>query len=213
MKKIKKSWVPRFNPFGAGAAISLIAMVVLAGCGGSSSTSSSSSGSSEAGSGSTSGTAESGAAPGGFQISSKQETCLKEAGVELPSGGQGGPPEGGAPPQGFEGGQPPEGGQPGGEMQEAIEKCGIEIPQGGPGGANAPNSAEYKSTIRAYVACVRENGYELPEPNLSGNGPVFKPSEVNQSNPKFAAASKKCQSQLRPPSGAAAEGSKSAQES
>jgi hypothetical protein len=204
MKRVKKSWVPRFTPLGAGAAISLIAMMILAGCGGSSS----SSDSSEASSGSTSGTAESGAAPGGFQISSEQETCLKEAGVELPSGG---PPEGGAPPQGFEGGQPPEGGQPGGEMQEAIEKCGIEIPQGGPGGANPPNSAEYKSTVRAYAACVRENGYELPEPNLSGNGPVFKPSEVDQSNPKFAAASKKCQSKLRPPSGAAAEGSESAQ--
>jgi len=44
---------------------------------------------------------------------------------------------------------------------------------------------------------VRENGYEPPEPNLSGEGPIFDPSAVNQEDPKFMAASEKCKSQLK----------------
>ena len=71
--------------------------------------------------------------------------------------------------------------------------------QGKPGGPST-NSAAFKEQIKEYAACVRENGYDLPEPNLSGEGPVFSESEVDQSDPKFKeAANEKCQSRLGGP--------------
>jgi hypothetical protein len=41
------------------------------------------------------------------------------------------------------------------------------------------NSATLRKSIKEYVACMSENGVELPEPNLSGEGPVFQESEVD----------------------------------
>jgi hypothetical protein len=143
--------------------------------------------------------------PGGFAaISEEQRSCLKEKGVELPEfkSGEGGPPmgENGEPPEGFEppeggeggkAGEPPEGFEPpaGGEMpqggnfaenEKAFEECGVELGElkGGPAGKR-PNvdSAAFKKQVKEYVACVRENGYELAEPDFSGEGPIFEISE------------------------------------
>ena len=84
-------------------------------------------------------------------------------------------------------------------MKEAFEECGVEMPQGKPGGGPDVNSAAFKKQIKEYVACVRDNGYDLPEPNLSGEGPVFDESEVNQEDPKFKQASEACQGKLSAP--------------
>jgi hypothetical protein len=138
--------------------------------------------------------------------------------------GEGGPPmgeggeapeaaEGGEPPQGAEGTEPPEGGPPAGaqksngegpggekfeEMQKAFEECGVETPsfKGGPAGAGGPNvnSAEFRKQVKEYAACVRKNGYELAEPNLSGEGPVFEKSESESA--AFKKASEACQNLL-----------------
>jgi hypothetical protein len=190
-------------------ALALLALgaLVLAGCGGSSGGSSAASTTTASDSGSTGG----GSGPGGMEISDEAKACLKEKGVELPEvkGGEGGrpsmgeggePPAGGEPPQGGEmpaGGPAGEGG-PGGEgfekMQKAFEECGVETGgfKGGPGkGAPDLNSASFKKQIREYVACVRENGYELAEPNFSGDGPVFEKSESESA--AFKKASAKCQ--------------------
>lgn len=184
-------------------AVLVLAAALITGCGGSSGGSSSSSEDTGA---ATSGEASSGApgGPGGFEISDEARTCLKEKGIELPEPGEGGGPpegfEGGEPPEGFE---PPEGGEPpagfeGGEMNtKAFEECGVEMPQGKPGGANVDSGA-FQKQIKEYAACVRENGYDLPEPNLSGEGPVFSESEVDQSDPKFKEASEACQDKLTP---------------
>jgi hypothetical protein len=49
---------------------------------------------------------------------------------------------------------------------------------------------------------MKTNGYKLPQPNLSGNGPVFDSRKVNRSDPKFVAAAQKCQALIpRPPGG------------
>ncbi len=85
-------------------------------------------------------------------------------------------------------------------MQEAFKECGVEPPepgQGKPQGGPDTNSAAFKTQIKEYVACVNESGYELPEPNLSGEGPVFDESEVDPQDPEFKAASEKCQGLLR----------------
>lgn len=179
----------------------VLAAIVVAGCGGSSDestsadTAASTSGETEAG-----GTPPAGGGPGGFEIDDEAQACLEEQGLELPEMGAGGPPEGapsGEPPQGG----PPEGFEGGEEMQKAFEECGIEAPQGGGPGGPPTDSPEFEESIEDYVACVRENGYDLPDPNLSGEGPVFSESEVDQSDPEFKAASEECQSLIAAPGG------------
>jgi hypothetical protein len=180
-----------------------------------------SSGSSSEGSGAESGSGTQGG-PGGFEVSDEQRACLKEKGVELPEfksgeGSQGGesgempePPEGGQMPENGEapeGGEMPEGGPPSGgfggegneEMQKAFEECGVEMPEfkGGSGGEGGPNtnSAAFKKQVKEYVACVRENGYELAEPDFSGEGPIFEKAESESS--AFKSASKSCEGLLK----------------
>jgi hypothetical protein len=48
---------------------------------------------------------------------------------------------------------------------------------------------------------LEECGAELPEPNVSGEGPVFKESDVDREDPKFEAANEKCQPLLGGPGG------------
>jgi hypothetical protein len=122
--------------------------------------------------------------------------CLKQHGVTLPSrsGAPGGaPPGGGGPPSGgpAAGGPPPgfAGGSSGNaKFRAALKACGGGLPSG------RRSSTAYRSAIVRYVACVRQHGYQLPNPNFSGRAPVFSPKI--QSDPKFKAASKPCQSQL-----------------
>lgn len=180
--------------------------LVLAGCGGGSSSSTPESSSATSAGSEGSGGKEGG--PGGFDISEEQRSCLKEKGVEPPEfkGGEGGAPprgEGGQPPEGFEppaGGEPPKGGFQG--NSKAFEECGVELHgfkgPGGKGGSNV-NSASFKKQVKEYVACVRENGYELAEPNFSGEGPIFEESESESAAFKKASAS--CQSLLGGPAG------------
>jgi hypothetical protein len=196
--------------------IAVLALVV-AGCGssggGDTSASASTSASTDGDAGGDSGEASQGGGPGGFEISEEARACLDEQGVELPeapAGGEmpeGGPPAGGGMPEGEppSAGQMPEGGGAGfggeqsEEMQEAFEECGVEVPTGGPGqGGGMPNtdSASFRNSVKQYVACVRENGYELPQPDLSGEGPIFDQSAVDQEDPEFKKASEQCQDLL-----------------
>jgi hypothetical protein len=184
-----------------GAALAmLLGALVLAGCGGSSGGDSSAS---------TTTTASSGGGEKGqgvFELSEEEQACLKENGVELPElkGGEGGPPGAGE-------GEPPEGGVTGGAGQMPE---GGELPEGappagaggampefkaGPGGEGGPNvnSAAFKKQVKEYVACVRENGYELAEPNFSGEGPIFDKSESESS--AFKQASAQCSDLLGGP--------------
>jgi hypothetical protein len=176
--------------------------------------------------------AEGGKGPMGMNISSEARACLKEKGVELPEfkGGEGGPPSSGetpegAMPEGGEAGQMPEGGEPpqggeggppaggfGGEgsekMTKAFEECGVEMPEfkggpGGEGGAPNTNTAAFKKQVKEYVACVRENGYELAEPDFSGEGPVFAREESESA--AFKKASAQCQSLLGGPEAGSSE--------
>ena len=44
---------------------------------------------------------------------------------------------------------------------------------------------------------MRENGVNVPTPNISGNGPVFSTKGLDTSSAKFRAAEQKCSSLLR----------------
>ncbi len=194
----------RVNMLGLMGVLAVLATVLLAGCG--------SSGGSESSSEEATAGSEQAGGPGGFaEISEKTRSCLKKKGAELPEPGQGGPPAGG-PPEGTppEGG-PPAGGPPqgfgkgGAKMKKAFEECGVELPRSKPEGPPM-NSGAFRKSIKEYVACMGENGVELPEPNLSGEGPVFEESEVDREDPKFKAANEKCQSRLGAPGGPPEEG-------
>jgi hypothetical protein len=209
MRKGKERKMKRISL--AAAIAMVLGALVLTGCGGSS------------GGGSTeSGTTTASAGGGGeaegakFAISEEDRQCLKKKGVELPEGGAmpggGQMPESGEMPGGDEppeGGDMPEGGPPGGfgggtseASKKAFEECGVEMPEfkGGPSGATANgggpnvNSAAFKKQVKEYVTCVRENGFELAEPDFSGEGPIFKKGESESA--AFKKASAQCQSLL-----------------
>ena len=178
--------------------------LVLVGCGGSSGGSTGTSTTKT-----TASSAKEGGPGGMFNISEEAKACLKEKGVELPGfkGGEGGPPSSGEKPEGGEMPKRGEGGPPAGgfggegseEMKKAFEECGVEAPEfkGGAGGKPNTNSAAFKKQVNEYVACVRENGYELGEPNFSGEGPVFEKAESESA--EFKKASAQCQELLGGP--------------
>jgi len=152
--------------------------------------------------------------------------CLKQHGVTLParppgaSGGAGGSSGGGAggssgggaggssgggagssgtgttgtgttPRRGFFGGR---GFAANPKLRAAFQACGARFGVGGGGRFRGRLS---RTAITKYVACVRQHGYNLPNPNFSGKGPVF-PANI-RTNAKFQAASRACQSLLLPP--------------
>jgi hypothetical protein len=65
-----------------------------------------------------------------------------------------------------------------------------------PSGQGGARTSFTRQTVTKYVSCVSKHGYKLPKPNFSGKGSVF-PASV-QSNAKFKAANRSCQSLLRP---------------
>lgn len=137
-----------------------LAMVVLAGCGGS-----------DSAAGSDGAAASSGGSSGDMEA---YQACLAENGVELPDMGSGTPPQGGQAPAA---GEMPEGGAPGGGVPggdsdafaKAQDACADLAPAGGMGGGmgqGGPNSEEFQ----AYTDCLTENGVELTQPDAGAEG-------------------------------------------
>ncbi len=131
--------------------------------------------------------------------------CLKQHGVTLPArppGAPGGGSSGGGTGTGTTGtGTTPRRGFFGGggfaanpKLRAALQACGARFGSGGGGRFRGRLS---HTAITKYVTCVREHGYDLPNPNFSGKGPVF-PANI-RNNAKFQAASRACQSLLVPP--------------
>jgi hypothetical protein len=199
-----------------------IAALTLTACGGNSSDGGSTGTQASASAASGSSTTQSGGQRG--FMSDEVRACLEKHGVTLPQGGMRGgdgqSPEGYGPPGGGlpGGGEPPEGATPPDgadrgfgatmsdedrqKLQDAMKACGVEMPARGQGGGGSQrpdiNNADYQKRVNDYVDCVRENGFDLPAPDFSGDGPIFDPDKVDQSDKTFQAASAKCQSKLRP---------------
>ncbi len=163
---------------------------LIAACGSSSSNSSSKT---------TSTTSAASAASGSGTNRAALTACLRKHGITLPAGT--GAPGGGAPPSappaggsGAPGGGSPPSGFPGGangvKLQAAFKACGANFP------ARRNSAALQRKTVQKYVTCVRQHGYQLPNPNFSGAGPVF-PAKI-RSNAKFQSASRACQNLLAP---------------
>ncbi len=174
------------------ALAALATSALIGACGSSSSSSTSSS------------TAAASASSGSGTNRAALMACLRKHGITLPSGAGapgGGAPGGGAPPAGAPSGgsgapasgSPPSGvpgGANGAKLQAAFKACGANFP------ARRNGAAVPRQTIQKYVTCVRQHGYQLPNPNFSGNGPVF-PASI-RSNAKFKTASRACQNLLTP---------------
>jgi hypothetical protein len=126
--------------------------------------------------------------------------CLRKQGVQLPQRPRNG---GGQSRRGAGGGLLFGGGGGGGfgganrtKLQAALRACGVQPGQFRGRGRSNPTSPAYRQALARFVSCVRRNGYDLPAPNTTGRGPVFDPTKVNRNDPKFVAASRKCESLL-----------------
>jgi hypothetical protein len=123
--------------------------------------------------------------------------------VTLPPRPQGAPPGGGtgttgtgttgrAPGRGLFGGGGGFANNP--KLRAAFQACGARFGFHGGQGFRGRLS---RTNITKYVTCVRQHGYNLPNPNFSGKGPIF-PANI-RNNAEFQAASRACQSLLVPP--------------
>lgn len=173
------------------AALGLVALlcVWLAACGGS--------GSSGSGSSNAAKVTPAGGGAGSARFSALS-ACLKKQGITLPTpsgskapsttgtGAQSGPPTGG--------GLSTPSGVSASKYKEALKKCG-----GSSLAAGRPSfsSATSKAALSKYVACMRENGVDLPKANTSGSGPVFNSKGLNTGSATFKAAQSKCQTDLK----------------
>ena len=127
-------------------------------------------------------------------------SCLAQQGITLPAPSGKRPPGGAPGAKGLLGGgggggrrlQPPAG-VSASQFQEALKKCG----GGNFGGAGRFSSPTGTAALTKFVACMRENGVNLPAPNTSGNGPVFNTTHINTTSSTFKSAQSKCQSALQ----------------
>ena len=139
--------------------------------------------------------------------------CLAKQGITLPAGAGlgGGGRFGASGASGFRGrfgasGASGFGGASASKYAKAIAACGGfggggfggggggGFARPGGGGFSASSSAD-RTDVTNFVACVRKNGFDLPNPNFSSKSGVF--PRADETNPKFLAASVKCQSLLR----------------
>jgi len=171
----------------------LLASLALAACGGSSTSSSSSTNASATAA--TTGASTNAAGPRGGRFKALRE-CLQKSGITLPqrtpgqrprSGGGGFLGSGGGPqlPQGVTRTQ----------YEAALKKCGAT--RGFFGAGRPLSSPSFTKALAKFAACMRQSGVNLPEPNTSGNGPVFNTKGLNTASAQFRSAETKCRSNLQ----------------
>jgi hypothetical protein len=176
----------------------LLAVVLMAACGSSSSNTASTGASASASTGSSTATSPTGPpnGAGGGRFAGLR-TCLQKEGITLPkrTPGQGGPGGGGL--LGGGGGGPAlPAGVTRAKFEAAIKKCGGTAGGGLGRGAARFSTPAAKAALVKFAACMRENGQNVPAPNTSGKGPVFNTNGLKTSSAAFKAAQTKCSSLL-----------------
>jgi len=181
-------------------AAAVLASVVLAACGSSSTTSTNASANaatSTAGAGGASG-ASGPRGAFGARFSALRE-CLAKNGITLPKRTPGSRPVpgrsggvfGGAGAVGGAGPTLPKG-VTRAQYEAALKKCGGGL-LGRPGAFNSPART---AALTKFASCMRSNGINLPAPNTSGSGPIFNTKSLNTASAAFKAAESKCSSDL-----------------
>jgi hypothetical protein len=154
-------------------------MLALAACGGSSKSSTTSAAASSSPL----------AGVGGARFSSLRE-CLKRNGITLPPR----TPGQRRPGAGLLGGGGPRqlpSGVTKAQFEAALKKCGA---HGLGGGAARLTSPAFRAALIEFGACMREHGIDLPPPNTSGQGPIFRTAGINTTSKAFTGAVAKCRS-------------------
>ncbi|SDU59667.1 hypothetical protein [Jiangella alkaliphila] len=126
-------------------------------------------------------TSDSGGGSGGGETDPEQAEldfyeCMRENGVDMPD---------------------PDPGQPGIQLQvppgaeAAMEECRSLLPNGGD---MAQTDADDLESLRAFTACMRENGIDMPDP--AADGGLSMPEGVDPQSAEFQTAMTTCQPEL-----------------
>jgi hypothetical protein len=77
-------------------------------------------------------------------------------------------------------------------IRDATEVCG-DIPQGAFGGEQ-PDQTEVQDTLLEFAQCMRENGYDMPDPDFSGDGGLTSAfGDIDTNDPAFQEAAEACE--------------------
>jgi hypothetical protein len=189
-------------------AILTLASVGLAACGGSSSGTASNA--SAAATGTTRASTSTTASPHPSAPGTAQSrfpairACLQKNGITLPQptqGGSVGGPGAFLRAGGGAGGPQLPNGVTRAQFRAALKKCGAGNVVRAFGRPNGPgsrpaNNPVFRQALAKYAECLRQNGVNLPAPNTSGQGPIFRTKGLNTSSPQFRAATTKCRATL-----------------
>lgn len=80
-----------------------------------------------------------------------------------------------------------------GAMEKAMGECEDLAPRGG-GSFSEEDRQEMQDAVLAYAQCMRENGYDMPDPDFSGNG-MFR-MEAEPDDPAFRTAQEACEDEM-----------------
>ena len=79
-------------------------------------------------------------------------------------------------------------------MDQAQEACEDLAPRGG-GNFSEEDRQEMQDAMLAYAQCMRENGYDMPDPDFSGGDGMFR-MEGEPEDPAFQQAQEACEDEL-----------------
>ena len=81
-----------------------------------------------------------------------------------------------------------------------VSTVPVHIPSGPSGPPPKHRAAKFspatQQALVKFANCMRAKGIHMPEPNISGPGPVFDPKQMDLKNPHFAAAAASCRAQF-----------------
>jgi hypothetical protein len=84
------------------------------------------------------------------------------------------------------------------QYRAILKKCGVGNLLGGLFGRRSrQRSPAFRLALSKYAACMRAHGVNLPEPNTSGNGPIFDLKGLDTTSAKYRTAQAQCRSNLR----------------
>jgi len=76
-------------------------------------------------------------------------------------------------------------------FEEALARCG----QGDIQVAGTPiKNLAFRKRLTELARCLRDSGFDIPEPNISGKGEVFDTSRVDISSPRWKTSLRRCRS-------------------
>jgi hypothetical protein len=79
-------------------------------------------------------------------------------------------------------------------MEKAQQECEDLAPRGG-GTFSEEERQEMQDAFLAYAQCMRDNGYDMPDPDFSGEGGMFR-MEGEPDDPAFQQAQEACEDKM-----------------